>query len=78
MTEILGMLHLSLLFGSLMPIQYGEICMKEKSIKTVRLTEKGVRQLVRMMADKKPVGKHTDLHKGMKAFRKRSHSSKTF
>ena len=52
--------------------------MKEKSIKTVRLTEKGVRQLVNMIADNKPVGKHTDLHKGMKAFRKRKHISKTF
>ena len=61
-----------------MPIQYSEACMKEKSIKTVRLTEKGVRQLVNMIADNKPVGKNTDLHKGMKAFRKRKHISKTF
>ena len=40
---------------------------------TIKLNEK---QLLEIMKDNKPAGKHTALYKGMIAFRKRKHISK--
>ena len=49
---------------------------KEKIIKPVRLTEKGVRQLIKMMENPKPAGKDTPLYKGLEEIRKHYNTDK--